>query len=98
MTTGILDAYAYGNALSRVAHGEPDHLLTECGNSRRTAWLETTNQLSQMNMKRLYAFDEAIVEARDAFFHLLKTDPSFPAKVRSGFDKMLPESFQKKGK
>jgi len=95
LTTGILDAFTYGNALSRVAHGEPDSLLTDCANSRRTAWIEATNQLSQANMKRLYGFDEATVKAREGFFHLLKTDPSFPAKVRSGFDKMLPETFEK---
>ncbi len=95
LTSGILDAFAYGNALTRAAQGEPDSILTECANSRRTAWIEATNQLSQANMKRLYGFDEATVKARQGFFHLLKTDPSFPAKVRSGFDKMMPESFEK---
>jgi len=95
LTTGILDAFAYGNALSRVAQGEPDSLLTECAESRRNAWLETTNQLSQANMKRLYGFDEASIKGREGFFHLLNADPSFPAKVRAGFDKMLPETFEK---
>ena len=95
LTSGILDAFAYGNALTRAAQGEPDAILTECANSRRTAWIEATNHLSQANMRRLYGFDEPNVKAREGFFQLLNTDPSFPAKVRSGFDKMMPESFEK---
>jgi hypothetical protein len=96
LTGGILDAFAYGNVLTRVlSGGEPESLLTECANSRRTAWLETTNTLSMNNLKRLYGFDKETVEAREGFFHLLKTDKSFPAKVWKGFDKMLPVSFNR---
>ena len=96
LTGGILDSFAYGNSLTRVLiGGEPESLLTECANSRRTAWLETTNMLSMTNMKRLYGFDEESVKARESFFQLLKTDHSFPAKVRMGFDKMMPDSFMK---
>ena len=51
--------------------------------------------LSMTNMKRLYGFDEASVKARESFFHLLKTDESFPAKVRKGFDLMMPDSFER---
>jgi hypothetical protein len=43
------------------------------------------------NMKRLY---EESVKARESFFHLLKTDKSFPAKVRAGFDKMMPDNLE----
>jgi hypothetical protein len=86
LTGGILDAFAYGNALTRVLiGGEPDSLLTECANSRRGVWLETTNMLSMANMKRLCGFDESM-KAREGFFHLLKTDASFPTKVPKGFD------------
>jgi hypothetical protein len=69
--------------------------LTECANSRRGAWLETTNMISMANMKRLYNFDEESVKAREGFFHLLKTDASFPTKVQKGFDKMMPDSFKR---
>lgn len=94
LTGGILDAFAYGNAFTRVlVGGESESLLTECANSRRTAWLETTNMLSMTNLKRLCGFDKETAKAREDFFHLLKTDESFPAKVRSGFDEMMPESF-----
>jgi hypothetical protein len=96
LTGGILDAFAYGNAITRVLNGgEPESLLTECANSRRAAWLETTNMLSMTNLKRLCGFDEETVKSREGFFHLLKTDKSFPAKVRMGFDKMMPDSFEK---
>ena len=96
LTGGILDAFAYGNALTRVLiGGEPDSLLTECASSRRDAWLETTNTLSMANMKRLYCFDEESVKAREGFFHLLKTDASFPTKVQKGFDNMMPDSFER---
>lgn len=96
MTGGILDAFVYGNALTRVlVGGEPDSLLTECASSRRDAWLETTNVLSMVNMKRLYCFDEESVKAREEFFHLLRTDASFPTKVQKSFDKMIPDSFEK---
>jgi hypothetical protein len=96
LTGGILDAFVYGNALTRVLiGGEPDSLLTECASSRRDAWLETTNMLSMANMKRLYGFDEESVKAREGFFHLLKTDASFPTKVQKDFDKMMPDSFEK---
>lgn len=95
LTGGILDAFAYGNALARVlTGGEPESLLTECANSRRTTWLETTNMLSMTNLKRLCGFDEENVKAREGFFHLLKTDESFSARVRKGFDKMMLDSFE----
>jgi hypothetical protein len=35
------------------------------------------------------------VKAREGFFHLLKTDESFPAQVRKGFDRMMPDSFER---
>lgn len=51
--------------------------------------------LSMASMKRLYGFDEESVKAREGFFHLLKTDASFPTKVQKDFDKMMPDSFEK---
>ena len=86
------------NAFSRViAGGEEDTLLTDCANSRRQAWRETINVLSQTNMKRLSGFGEETVKAREAFFHRLKTDESFPDMNRKSFDRMMPECFEKEG-
>lgn len=54
LTTGILDAFAYGNALVRViSAGEDPSLLIDCANARRTAWLKTTNPFSMTNLKRM---------------------------------------------
>jgi hypothetical protein len=35
------------------------------------------------------------VKAREGFSHLLKTDASFLTKVQKGFDKMMPDSFER---
>ena len=95
LTSGILDAFSYGNALVRVIqNGEPDDLLTQCANSRRDAWINVTNELSQANIRRLYGFDEESVAMREGFFAKLKADPDFPVKVRAGFDKMIPNTFE----
>jgi len=51
--------------------------------------------LSMANMKRLYGFDEEGVKAQEGVFHLLKTGASFPTKVQKGFDKMMPDSFER---
>lgn len=51
--------------------------------------------LSMANMKRLYGFDEESVKAWEELFHLLKIDASFPTKVQKGFDKMMPDSFER---
>jgi hypothetical protein len=75
--------------------GELDSLLTECANSRRGAWLETTNLLSMANMKRLYSFDEESLKVREGFSHLLKIDTSFLTKLQKGFDKVMPDSFER---
>ena len=56
--------------------------------------MEGTNMLSQANMRRLYGHDSQSIEQRTSFFHLLNTDASFPAKVRAGFNKMMPDSFE----
>ena len=94
LTGGILDAYAYGNALTRVIKGgESDSLLTDCADSRRQAWLNTTNALSKANFQRMSGFDEETTKSRQVFFHRLKTDESFPRTIQKGFDKMMPESF-----
>ena len=79
-----------------IQNGEPDDLLTECANSRRSAWLNTTNELSQANIKRLYGTGVEADASREAFFEKLKNDANFPAVVRAGFDKMIPEDFEGK--
>lgn len=97
LTGGILDAFCFGNALRRViVDGESDELLTRCSNSRRDAWLEVTNKLSQDNMQRLYASTTSAVAAREGFFQKLN-DPvnghSFAKTVQSSFGKMIPDNF-----
>ena len=57
--------------------------------------MEGTNMLSQANMRRLYGHDSQSIEQRTSFFDLLNTDASFPAKVRAGFNQMMPDSFEK---
>ncbi|KAF2122331.1 hypothetical protein BDV96DRAFT_640379 [Lophiotrema nucula] len=96
LTGGILDAFVVGNALTRVVKGgESDSLLTDCANSRRDAWLNTTSKLAMSNMTRLGNFGDNEAKIRDEFFSRLNTDPEFPKIVRSGLDKMIPETFEK---
>ena len=96
LTGGIFDSFENSNSLTRVLiGGGPASLLTECANPRSDAWIETTNMLFMTNMKRLYSFDDESVKAREGFFQLLKTDESFQANVRMGFDKITPVSFMK---
>lgn len=95
LTSGILDAFCYGNALVRVIqNSEPDDLLIQCANNRRQAWLDATNELSQANIRRLYGHDEESTKMREGFFEKLRSDPSFPGKIRVGFDKMIPDTFE----
>lgn len=95
LTGGILDAFAYGNAIVRVVkRGEPDELLTQCAKSRRQVWIDVTNHLSQGNLKRMYGFDPETAAAREAFFKKLTEEPDFHRMVRASFDKMLPETFE----
>lgn len=85
LTGGILDAFAYGNALVRVLRdGEDNLLLTDCANSRRQTWIEVTNKMSQANLDRMAGFDPETVKARDGFFHKLKTNDEFHGMVRAG--------------
>lgn len=98
LTGGILDAFCYGNALSRVLTNKAeDSLLTSCATARREAWQNVTDRLSQDNMKRLYSMDSDNVAARDEFFGKLndsQTAPTFARMVRSMFDKMMLDDFQ----
>jgi 2-polyprenyl-6-methoxyphenol hydroxylase-like FAD-dependent oxidoreductase len=57
LTSGICDAFCYGNALVRVINdGEDDGLLTHCSESRRWTWINATNVMSVANLKRLQSF------------------------------------------
>jgi 2-polyprenyl-6-methoxyphenol hydroxylase-like FAD-dependent oxidoreductase len=95
LTSGIADAFCFGNALVRVVKGkEPETLLTECANSRRQTWIDVTNQLSRANLHRLRGHDPETVAARDGFFQKLNTDSSFPQVVRAGMNKILAETFE----
>ena len=97
LTTGICDAYCYGNALGRVINdGESDDLLTECANARRDAWLNVTNPTSIMNFKRdSDSQDEDAVRFRNMFFGKLNHDPEFSKQIRKGLDKLLTKNFEK---
>ena len=94
LTTGILDACAYGKAFVRVRKGgESDSLLTACANSRRDAFLNTTNPTSILNHRRLQSFADEDVKDREAFFQKLNTDPSFAKQMRLKMNDMLSETF-----
>lgn len=94
MTTGILDAVAYGNALTRVINGgEPDELLTKCANARRDAWIRATNETSIANLKRLYSTEENDVEARNNFFKGLNKDPKFAKMIKKRMNDMAGDNF-----
>lgn len=99
LTGGILDAYCYGNALSRVLKdGEHDNLLTTCALARRNAWIGTTDKLSQENMRRLYSEDPKIIAGREEFFRKLnhpENGKKFGAVVGKAFDNMMIEDFSK---
>jgi hypothetical protein len=95
LTGGILDAYVYGNAFTRVVkHGEPTSVLVDAGNSRRNAWLDTTSQTALGNLHRLKDTEGEHAEARKNFFNKLNNDPDFPARVRHDMDRMIPETFE----
>ncbi|KAL9621879.1 MAG: hypothetical protein Q9160_003700 [Pyrenula sp. 1 TL-2023] len=94
MTTGILDAVAYGNALTRVINGgEPDELLTRCASVRRDAWIRATNETSIVNLKRLYSTEEDVVEARNNFFKGLNDDANFARLIKKRMNNMAGEDF-----
>lgn len=95
LTSGICDAFCFGNALVRVVNGgEPAYLLTECAKARRQTWVEVTNMLSQANINRLYASDPDAEVARKGFFGKLNTDSSFPDVVRQGMNKIMTDTFE----
>jgi len=97
LTGGILDAYCYGNALTKVLkHGEHDNLLTTCALARRNAWRGITNKLSQDNMLRLFSEDPKIVAEREEFFRKLNhpdRGKKFGAAVGKSFGNMMLEDF-----
>ena len=99
LTGGILDAFCYGNALRRViVDGEPDQLVTECAMSRKSAWQQVTNELSQNNLQRLYSTDPAVITARESFFTKLNDTEhgkAFAVSVASSFGKMMPKTFER---
>ena len=54
LTTGVLDAFVYGNVLLRVIKGgEPPFLLSQAASSRRDAWLNISNPESVAQLKRI---------------------------------------------
>lgn len=94
LTTGILDAYAIGNALGRVCRGEAkEELVAEAAMYRRQKWLDTTSKLSMVNYRRLASVEEQDVEEREAFFEKLNTDDAFPGQVMGMFEAMSGKTF-----
>lgn len=97
LTGGLLDAFCFGNALKRVlVGGESDDLLTTCADSRRNAWVEVTNKLSQDNLHRLYSTEPEVAAGREGFFKKLNDPvgrPAFAKMVQSSFNKMMPDDF-----
>lgn len=95
LTTGILDAYAIGNALARVCTGKAtESLVAEAANYRREKWLKSTNKFSQMNLQRLRSEKPEDIEERDHFFQSLEKDADFPRKARAMIDEMVGLSFK----
>jgi 2-polyprenyl-6-methoxyphenol hydroxylase-like FAD-dependent oxidoreductase len=97
LTSGICDAFCYGNAPVRVINdGEDDGLLTHCSESRRWTWINATNVMSVANLKRLHSFEPEDIKKRDEFFKKLNTDKKFPAQVREGMNGIMIDWFEKK--
>lgn len=95
LTSGILDAFVYGNALTRVCrYGEPASILTDCAESRRNAWLNATSKFALGNLHRLADQEGEQAEARKEFFDKLNNDKNFPGEFRKHLDKMIPETFE----
>jgi 2-polyprenyl-6-methoxyphenol hydroxylase-like FAD-dependent oxidoreductase len=95
LTGGILDAFVYGNAFTRVfKYGEPDALLTDCANSRRNAWLNATSKLALGNLWRLAEAHGPYADARKELFEKLNSDPAFGKSFRAQLDQMIPETFE----
>jgi len=94
LTSGICDAFCYGNALVRVINdGEDDGVLTHCSESRRWAWINATNVMSVANLKRLQSFEPEDIKKRNEFFEKFNTDNNFPAQVRKGMNGLMIDSF-----
>lgn len=61
LTTGILDAFAYGHVFVRVLTGEePDSLIAACAKSRREAFINATNSTSIANLSGFSPFPRKI--------------------------------------
>ena len=94
LTTGICDAYAMGNALARVCNGEaPESLVAEAANDRRETWLNTTDKISQLNLRRIRSDKPEDIEERDGYLEGLKTNSEMPKKTREMIQKMAGRSF-----
>lgn len=90
LTSGIFDAFCYGNALVRVINqGEDDELLTHCSESRRWTWINATRVMSEGHLKRLQSFTPEDTKKRNDFFKKLDADKFFPAQVKKGMDSLL---------
>ena len=61
---------------------------------RRQAWRQSTGPTTEANLARLRLEDEETVKAREAFFHSLNEDASFPRKARAALDEMVKEDFR----
>lgn len=96
LTTGMCDAFCYGNALVRVLeHGESDDLLTTCAQSRRHAFEQVTNEKSLENLVRLQSDETSDVEDRLKFFEKLNTDPAFHIQVKNEWNRIMEVTFEK---
>jgi 2-polyprenyl-6-methoxyphenol hydroxylase-like FAD-dependent oxidoreductase len=97
LTSGICDAFGYGNALVCVINDrEDDGVLTHCSESRRWTWINATNVMSVANLKRLQSFKPEDIKKRNEFFQKLNTDNNFPGQVRKGMNGLMIDSFEKK--
>lgn len=94
LTTGICDAFAIGNALARVCTDQaPESLVAEAANDRRETWLNTTDKISQINLRRIRSEKPEDIDEREGYFQGLKSDPEMPNKIRSMIQKMAGNNF-----
>lgn len=95
LTTGLLDAVALGNCLIRIfQQGEADSILDRYATVRREAWIKYSNPQSIEFKRRIHVFDPETVQERDAFFHVLNTDPEVHLKTARMMNAVMVDDFE----
>ena len=94
LTIGNCDAHATGNALSRVCTGQAtESLVLGAANDRRKTWLNMTNKLSRLHLRRLRSEKPEDIKERELLFDRLRSDPEMPVKTRALIERIAGRSF-----